>query len=79
MPLLNSTYSLAILENELTNIVATQGSNAMEFAELVRENEEILDAMKVSLFHMSLVSHISSKDSLLIFLRNCSGVNAEIM
>lgn len=43
------TYSLNIVENELANIVATQGSNAISFAALVKENEEILDAMKVSL------------------------------
>ena len=50
MPLSYSIHSLNIIENELASIVATQGSNAMEIANLVRENEEILDAMKVSSF-----------------------------
>lgn len=41
-------FSLNIVEHNLQQIVAQQGSNAREFAELVKENEEILDAMKVS-------------------------------
>jgi hypothetical protein len=40
-------FSLKLVENNLSNIVKEQGSNAMEFAELVKENEQILDAMKV--------------------------------
>lgn len=40
-------FSLKIVENNLSNIVKEQGSNVMEIAELVKENEQILDAMKV--------------------------------
>ena len=47
---MQSNYSLTIVENELAAIVATQGSNARDFAALVKENEETLDAMKVRFF-----------------------------
>ena len=37
------------MENDLQRIVARQGLNTMEFAQLVKENESILESMKVKL------------------------------
>ena len=41
--------SLKLSELELKRIADEQGANAINLVELVKENEEILDTMKVSI------------------------------
>lgn len=47
--------SLKLSENELQIIADEQGSNVEEMIKIVKENEEILDKMKVCRTHLILI------------------------
>lgn len=71
MFLLSPTLSLKFSERSLQELAKKQGSNVMEIVRLVKENEEILDLMKVSngiylhtKLHLNLTHHFAQTTSI---------------